>query len=59
MGQACSLNPVQLEAIKYEWQECRQGFGHISLLGIIFSDPVADAAALRDPAPDIINRDAA
>jgi len=50
---------VKFEAIEYEWQECRQGFGHVSLVGIIFSDPVADTAALGDPAPDIINRDAA
>ena len=59
MHQTGRLHPVQAQRAEGEAQAQPHRIRHITLTGEGHAHPIAEAAALRDAAPDIAQRDAA
>src|SRR5690606_33822157 len=58
-GQAGGLGTVQAERPEDEVQNGEEPLAHVALAGIGLADPVAEAAALGDPAAQVADGDAA
>lgn len=58
-GQACGLDPAEVEGAKRVMHDRFDGFTHISLPRMGFADPIAQGPGLCRPTPDIVERDGA